>query len=175
MVLDNTESILNPQGPSPPEIYAIVDELTQLSNICLCIASRISAIPPHCETIVIPTLSVEAAWDTFYRIYKHGERTNRTNGISEWLDFYPLSIILLATVAQHDQWDTNRLTVEWERQRTGALHSYRSGSLAATMNSRSAPQFSGNSALMPVSFLKLSLPSLKVSTRSTSIGYFRPS
>ena len=125
--------MLDPRGTDAEEIYRVVEELSQLGKICLCITSRISTVPPDCKCLEIPTLSKGATCDAFHRIYQHDERSGLIDNILEQLDLHLLSFTLLATVAHNSKWNADRLTREWDERRTDILQAEHDKSLAATI------------------------------------------
>jgi hypothetical protein len=133
IILDNIESILDPQGPDAQEIYAVVEELSRSETVSLCITSRIAAVPPRCKRPIIPTLSVETACNIFYEIYGGNDRSEIIISLLERLDFHALSITLLATAATHNMWDHDRLAKEWNIRRTQVLRTDYNESLATTI------------------------------------------
>jgi tetratricopeptide (TPR) repeat protein len=144
IILDNAESVLDPRGKGAQEIYAVVEELSQFQTVCLCITSRISTVPPHCERLVISTLSFEAACNVFYSIYNDGGRSDIITDLLQRLDFHALSITLLATVAFHNMWGHDRIAKEWDTRRTQLLRTDYNESLAATIElSLTSPTFRG--------------------------------
>ena len=142
IVLDSAEYILDPQGIEGKEIYHVVKELSQIDNLCLVITSRITTVPPDCRRLNVPTLSLDAARNTFYHIYEDNERSGLVDKVLKQLDFHPLSVILLATVSHQNNWGTDRLATEWEKQHTGVLRTEHNESLAATIKlSLASPMF----------------------------------
>ena len=142
IILDNAESILDPQGTNAREIYAVVDELCRFKTVSVCITSRITTIPQHCKRLVVPTLSAEAACDTFYSIYNDGGQSDTINDLLRRLDYHALSITLLATTASHNVWDYDELSKKWDTHHSRVLRTDHDDGLAATIElSLASPTF----------------------------------
>ena len=142
IVLDNAESILDPQGPNNQEIYRLVDELCQFKTVCLCITSRIRTVPRYCKRPQIPALSMEAARDIFYGIYGDDEQSGIIDNLLQRLESHALSITLLANTASDNAWDHSRLVKEWDVHQAQVLRTDHNESLAVTIElSLTSPTF----------------------------------
>ena len=134
LIIDNAERILDPGANDAKSLYVLVDELTQFENIYL-LTSRISAIPPHCRRITIPTLSQNNARSIFDSIYRDGGQADSDiiDNLLKRLDCHTLSVTLLAMIAAQNQWNDSRLAREWYERRTGVLQTGHNESFATTV------------------------------------------
>ena len=142
IVLDNAESILDPQGTNHQEIYTVVDELCQFRTVCVCITSRITVVPRYCIRPRIPTLSMEAAQNIFYGIYGDSRQSKIIDDLLQRLEYHALSITLLATTASDNLWSFDRLAKEWDEKHAQVLQTDHNESLAVTIElSLASPTF----------------------------------
>jgi hypothetical protein len=126
----------------------VVEELSQLSNISLCITSRISTIPPIAKTLEIPALSMEAARNAFYRIYK--TTNGQIRSTTSWNNSTSIRFNhLAATVAHQNKWDpTTDQRMGGTPERTYCRRNTRRASPPRS-NSHSPLRCSKDSALTP--------------------------
>ena len=133
IVLDNAESVLDPRRNEAWEIYAMVEELGRLSNICLCVTSQIYVRPAGCIQMGVSKLTMEAAREIFFHIYDGNERPGIIDDILRRLDFHALSITLLATAASNNMWEYKKLAREWDENHRRMLRTGHNDPLAVTI------------------------------------------
>ena len=86
---------------------------------------------------------MDAARNTFHRIHKTSGQSDIVDSILKQLDFHPLSVTLLATVAQQSKWGNDRLAREWKERHTSVLHAQHKSLEATIRLSLSSPTFRG--------------------------------
>ena len=142
LIVDNAEIILDPHTPEAPALYSAVEELSRIKTISLLITTRISTIPATCEQLEVSPLSMISAREAFYNIFTNRQRTPGVDSLLRQLDFHPLSITLLATVATQNRWDHSRLIREWKQHRISLLQTHHTLGLSTAIElSLSSPTF----------------------------------
>ena len=145
IVLDNAESLFNPQGTDSQEISAMMRELSWFRTICFCITSRTTTVPWECGRLKIPALSMLEAREVFkfYGICG-AEWPSVLYDLLRHLDFHALSITLLASTASDNKWGSEQLAKKWDAHRAQVLQTGRDHNegLAATIEfSLASPTF----------------------------------
>ena len=131
--------------------------------------------PSRRITSVWTSLWTDAAQSAFYCIFDNDGRPDLINNILQQLNFHPLSITLLTTVAHQNEWDSNRLAREWDECQTDMFQTEHNKSLATAIELSLASPCSKNLAPTPEDFSESWPSSRKVSTRTNSTGCFPPS
>lgn len=120
LMLDGIESILDPLARGAAEIATVIEELGRCQNVCVLTTSRLDVRIPGFRRVEVPILSADGAQDIFYGCCSLG-RSVAVNELLAELDFHPLSINLLASVVQENDWDEQALLRAWNNGGTNIL------------------------------------------------------
>ncbi|KAF9789166.1 hypothetical protein BJ322DRAFT_524899 [Thelephora terrestris] len=120
LVLDGIDSIIDPLVPGATEITTTIEELGRCPKVCLVATSRIDVKIPGFWRMRVSRLSKEAARATFHSHCSLKESAGIDDILSE-LSFHPLSIALLASAAEENEWDQPALLEAWSDGKTSIL------------------------------------------------------
>ena len=117
LVVDGVECILDPLAPGAAEVTSAIEEFSRYQNLCLLLTSKMDVWIAGLRRIKVPKLSANGAQNVFYS--RCGlERSAEVDNILEELDSHPLSIDLLAGIANENGWDEATLLEEWDGGKT---------------------------------------------------------
>lgn len=120
LVLDGVDSVLDPRSPGAAEIATAIEEFGRSPKIFLLVTTRMDIKIPDFFYMEVPALPVEAARDAFLSRSRLG-RSAAVDGLLEELEFHPLSITLLASAVNENNWDEPALLKAWDNGKTSIL------------------------------------------------------
>ena len=134
LVLDGVDSILDPLAPGAAEIATVIEEFCRCQDVLLFATSRMEIGIPGFRRMEVPTLSADSARDLLHSCSSLG-RSDAVDKLLAELDFHPLSIDLLASVARENYWDEATLLEAWNDGKTNILKASGCRSLEDNINS----------------------------------------
>lgn len=133
LVLDNAESLLDSKNSGDASrIKSAIDELGGLPSVSILVTSRNRELPRGLmwTKLDVPSLDLSSAYKTFMAIYQSEEIVFQGSRARPVLDrllsevgFHPLSITLLAYVAEINAWTIDDLDRRWHSLHTQLLSS----------------------------------------------------
>ncbi|KAG2079897.1 hypothetical protein BD769DRAFT_1741610, partial [Suillus cothurnatus] len=127
VVLDNAETFEEARASLALEyIPPAIAEIANIPGVSLILTSRSRRNAPNVQWITkdIPPLDLGSAEAAFFRIYQHASRNEAKEGVKgllNELDFHPLSINILANVAQQNRWSPTTLLKKWNDRHSKVL------------------------------------------------------
>jgi tetratricopeptide (TPR) repeat protein len=127
LVLDNAETFLEAAGEDSGRIPKTIAELGDLTSVRLVFTTRSNRLPSNlypCTRIDVPGLGKDAARSAFMAVYPQIQISSSPSAIDALLsslDFHPLSINILASVANQNKWSLKDLLSSWDQQQSNLL------------------------------------------------------
>jgi len=141
LVIDNAETFLEAGKEDAGKISLMIDALGAYSRTRIILTSRNhgSTSPNlHWARQDVVGISMDAACDAFCAVYKAAPINDSVRAIFTALDYHPLSINILANVADMNRWTVKDIQAAWSEQRVQVLETaedkYRSLSVAIELS-----------------------------------------
>ena len=126
LVIDNADTILDPEVRDVSRIKAAIDEFGALTPVSILLTSRSRELPRAlcCEKVEVPNLDSHAAYKVFTKIYTRNVLSSRSTleSLLSTVGYHPLTITLLAHVAEVNEYSVDELDRLWNNHRTHLLN-----------------------------------------------------
>ena len=127
LALDNAEIFLDPESSHDiSRIKGAIDEFGGFPSVSILLTSRSRELPHGLlwKKLEVPRLDAHPAYELFTMIFQReiSESRSTLECILSVVDYHPLSISLLAHVAEVNDWSIEELSERWNAQRSQLLN-----------------------------------------------------
>jgi len=127
LALDNAETFLDPESSRDvSRIKSAIDEFGGFPSVSIVLTSRSRELPRGLlwKKLEVPSLDAHPAYELFTKIFQRpiSESRSTLESILSVVDYHPLTISLLAHVAEVNDWSIEELSERWNAQRSQLLN-----------------------------------------------------
>ena len=126
LVLDNAETFLDPESSHDvSRIKGAIEEFGGFPSVSILLTSRSRELPHNLlwKKFEVPSLDADPAYELFTKIFQReiSESRSTLESILSGVEYHPLTICLLAHVAEVNDWPIEELSKRWNAQRSRLL------------------------------------------------------
>ena len=127
LAFDNAETFLDPESSCDvSRIKSAIDEFGGFPSVSILLTSRCRELPHGLlwKKLEVPSLDAHPAYELFAKIFQReiSESRSTLESILSVVDYHPLTISLLAHVAEVNEWSIEELSERWVAQRSQLLN-----------------------------------------------------